>query len=74
MSVNSRLKDLSPTFLNTRTTDKSFQQSGKQDSLRHLDFKSSASKKVQAHCSLEPPSEYNRNQMPLTNQGFLWPF
>ena len=33
--------DLSPTFLNTGTTDETFQQSGKQDSLRHL-LKSSA--------------------------------
>ena len=33
--------DLSPTFLNTRTTDETFQQSGKQDSFRHL-LKSSA--------------------------------
>ena len=30
-----------PTFLNTGTTDETFQQSGKQDSLRHL-LKSSA--------------------------------
>ena len=28
--------DLSPTFLNTGTTDETFQQSGKQDSFRHL--------------------------------------
>ena len=34
--------DLSPTFLNTGTTDETFQQSGKQDSIRHL-LKSSAS-------------------------------
>ena len=34
--------DLSSTFLNTGTTDKTFQQSGKQDSFRHL-LKSSAS-------------------------------
>ena len=27
--------DLSPTFLNTGTTDETFQQSGKQDSFRH---------------------------------------
>ena len=33
--------DLSPTFLNTGTTDETFQQSGKQDSFRHL-LKSSA--------------------------------
>ena len=34
---------LSPTFLNTATTDETFQQSGKQDSFRHM-LKSSASK------------------------------
>ena len=34
--------DLSPTFLNTRTTDKTFQQSEKQDSFRHI-LKSSVS-------------------------------
>ena len=34
--------DLSPTFLNTRTTDETFQQSGKQDSFSHI-LKSSAS-------------------------------
>ena len=34
--------DLSPTFLNTGTTNETFQQSGKQDSFRHL-LKSSAS-------------------------------
>ena len=34
--------DLSPTFLNTGITDETFQQSGKQDSLRHL-LESSAS-------------------------------
>ena len=26
--------------------------------------------KVQAHSSLEPPLEYNQDQMPLMNQGF----
>ena len=33
---------ISATFLNTGTTDETFQQSGKQDSFRHL-LKSSAS-------------------------------
>ena len=31
-------------------------------------------KKVQAHSSWEPQVEYNQDQMPLTNQGLLWPF
>ena len=30
-------------------------------------------KKVKAHSSLEPPLEYNQDQMPLTNQRSLWP-
>ena len=30
--------------------------------------------KVQTHSSLEPPLECNQDQMPLTNQGSLWPF
>ena len=29
---------------------------------------------VQAHSSLQPPLEYNQDQEPLMNQGFLWPF
>ena len=28
-------------------------------------------KKVQAHSFLEPPLEYNQDQMPLTNEGSL---
>ena len=31
-------------------------------------------KKVQTHISLGPPLEYNQDQIPLTNQGSLWPF
>ena len=31
-------------------------------------------KKGQANSSLEPLVEYNQDQMPLTNQGLLWPF
>ena len=30
--------------------------------------------KAQAPSSLEPPLEYNQDQMPLMNQGSLWPF
>ena len=30
--------------------------------------------KVKAYISLEPPLEYNHDQMPLMNQGSLWPF
>ena len=63
--------DLSPTSLNTETTDKTFQQFGKQDSLRHM-FNSPASiQKVQAHNSLESPREYTQDQIPLMSQGLL---
>ena len=31
-------------------------------------------KNFQAHSSLEPPLEYNRDETPLENQGSLWPF
>ena len=31
-------------------------------------------KKVPAHSSLEPPLEYNQDQMPAENQGSLWTF
>ena len=31
-------------------------------------------KKVQTHSSLELSLEYNQDQMPLSNQGSLWPF
>ena len=31
-------------------------------------------KKVPAHNSVEPQLEYNQDQIPLTNQGSLWPF
>ena len=31
-------------------------------------------KKVQAHSSLEPPLEYDQDQMPLTNQGLFFSF
>ena len=31
-------------------------------------------KKVQAHSFLERSLEYNQDQMPVANQGLLWPF
>ena len=61
--------DLSPTFLNTGTTDETFRQSGEQDSLSHL--LKLVCKKAQAHSSLKPPLEYNQDQMFLTNHGLL---
>ena len=30
--------------------------------------------KVEAHNSLEPPLEYNQDQMPFMNHGLLWHF
>ena len=58
---------LSPTFLNSRFTDKTSQLSGKQDSFRHI-LKSSASM-YESSCShsFESPLEYYQDQMPLTN-------
>ena len=56
-----------PSFLNTENTNETFQQSGEQDSFRHL-------LKVQTPTSLEPPLEYNQDQTHLTNQGSLWAF
>ena len=53
--------DLSPIFLDTATTDETFQV-----------FQVSI--KVQAHSSLGPPLGYNQTIMPLTNQGSLSPF
>ena len=63
------------------TTDEALQQSGKQDSFRHL-LKSSASMYESTGSQVfkepeslaEPPLEYNQDWMPLMNQGSLWPF
>ena len=63
--------DLSPAFLNTGTTNDNFQQSGKQDPFRHSLKVQLACMKVQAHSSLEPPLEYDQDQMPLMNQDSL---
>ena len=51
--------DLFPTLLNTGSTDETFQQSGKQDSFRHI--LKLVCMKVQAHSCLEPPLEYNQD-------------
>ena len=66
--------ELSPTFLNTWITNETnfdqewyFQQFGKQDSFRNI-LKSSANM-VESLDSLEPPLEYNQDQMPLMNKG-----
>ena len=65
--------DLSPTFLNT----------GKKRTSNNLENKTLPGTywrvqlvciKIQAHSSLEPPLEYNWDQMPLMNQGSLWLF
>ena len=60
--------DLSPTFLNTGTTNENFQQSGRQYSFRHT-LKSSASMyESSAHSSLEAPLGYRRS---CHSEGFL---
>ena len=53
--------NLFQTLLNTGTTDETFQHSGKQGSFRHILKNSDSMMKVQAHSSLEPPLEYNKN-------------
>ena len=55
-----------PTFLNTGTTNESFQKSEKQDSFRHLLNFSSVPQFFRTTTGI--PSG------PLTNQGSLWPF
>ena len=55
-------------FLNAGTTDKIFQQSGKQDSFRQI--LSLVQMKVQAGSSLEQPLEYNQEKMLLKNHVF----
>ena len=55
-------------FLNAGTTDKIFQQSGKQDSFRQI--LSLVHMKVQAGSSLEQPLEYNQEKMFLKNHLF----
>ena len=55
-------------FLNAGTTDKIFQQSGKQDSFRQI--LSLVHMKVQAGSSLEQPLEYNQEKMLLKNHLF----
>ena len=60
LSVN-----LTPTFLNTRTTNETLQQSGKWDSFRHVCLK------VQAYNYSEQPLEYSQDQTPLTCQYWL---
>ena len=55
-------------FLNAGTTDKIFQQSGKQDSFRQI--LSLVHTKVQAGSSLEQPLEYNQEKMLLKNHLF----
>ena len=58
--------EIYPTFLNTATTNQTFQQSRKQDSFIHL-LKSSANMDE----SSGSPLEYNQDQTPLINLGTL---
>ena len=54
-------------------TDETFQQSAKTPSDTYWRVQLLC-ENIPAHSSLEPPLEYKHNQMPLTNQGSLWPF
>ena len=64
-------EDLSPTFLNTGTTNETFQQCGKQNFLRHI-LKSSANRyETSGSQFLKPPLDYSQDQMPLMNQVLL---
>ena len=64
--------DFSPTFLNTGATDKTFQQSGNEDSFRHI-LKSLAGMYESSGSQFLEPL-YNQDQVPLMNQGLLLPF
>ena len=63
---------LSPTFLNAGTTNETFQQSGKEDSFKHILRVQQVYMKDQAHSSLEPQLEYNQDQMPRMNHGVCY--
>ena len=64
-------EDLSPTFLNTGTTNETFQQCGKQNFLRHMLNSSASSYETSGSQFLKPPLDYNQDQIPLMNQGLL---
>ena len=59
------------TFLNTGTTDETFQQSGKQDPFGQNQKVQLVCIKVQAHISSETPLEYNQTQASLTIKVWL---
>ena len=64
-------EDLSPTFLNTGTTNETFQQCGKQNFLRHMLKSSASSYETSGSQFLKPPLDYSQDQIPLMNQGLL---
>ena len=64
-------EDLSPTFLNTGTTNETFQQCGKQNFLRHMLKSSASSYETSGSQFLKPPLDYSQDQMPLMNQVLL---
>ena len=75
--------DLSPKFFNTGNNDETFQQCGNQDFFRHI-LKSPASMYDSASLywrvklfyssggSFKQPREFNQDQVPLMNHGWLW--
>ena len=64
-------EDLSPTFLNTGTTNETFQQCGKQNFLRHMLKSSASSYETSGSQFLKPPLDYSQDQIPLMNQSLL---
>ena len=63
-----------PDILNAGNTYETFQQSGKQTPSGISWRIREVFMKVQALSSLEPPMEYNQDEMFLMNQGLLWSF
>ena len=61
--------ELFPAFLNSGSTNETFQQSEKQESFQYI-LKSSAGMYESPEHSLEPPLKYNQDQKPLINQGY----
>ena len=57
------------TFLNIETINETFQQSGKQESFRHILKVQLVYINIQDHSSQETPVGYNQNQTTFANQG-----
>ena len=66
--------DLSPTLVNTRATDETFQQSGKQDSFRHICKGLDGMYESLDSLFLRTTTEIQSGPDAFDNQGCLWPF